>query len=446
MARPSAEILISADDQATAKFKQVEKSMMSTSKAFKASAGQAKASTEIIGSLATVTAGSGSALSGFAGELAMVTERLSAFSEVADEGGAGALAFKAGIASAAGVLAFKMGKALGDVIFQTEELAEQFEKAEERAKSLASAMAGVTSDRRQREIADLEAIEDQEERRNAAIALRAQLLEDQAAKMRDIERRNREISEREFMGSSITGVNFEGVWNRISGEQRAVNENMRQMNAEAQQWVDASSDYLQELNQIIHAEEQAVTLKEQAVKADQELIRQQRSADRLQGLRDELELLKSKDQTLTRIQQQMREGLLTADDGKAALTIQRQIDAERERIETLKEAERLQQQQAREREREQAALLRKQESEAERKLKEAERLEQRLREPSPDLQATQGRLLTRGDSSQNRPAERTAKAAEKTAERQEKVIAGLQEISRAIREGRQPTLQFEIVR
>lgn len=91
---------------------------------------QSKASAELVGTLGTQVgnAGFGSA----AGEVGQLIERMSAFSDVAANGGEGALLFKAGIAAAAGVIAFKLGNAIGDSIFQTEQWQKTFERAVDR--------------------------------------------------------------------------------------------------------------------------------------------------------------------------------------------------------------------------------------------------------------------------------------------------------------------------
>jgi len=128
------EILISADDQASAKFAQVAKAAENNVKQIKEVGGKAKASTEFVGQLAG--AFGNSQIAGFAGQLAGLTEKVGAFAEVSKAGGAGALLFKAGLAGAAGILAFNVGKALGDVVFETKRWADELENAKNKMADL----------------------------------------------------------------------------------------------------------------------------------------------------------------------------------------------------------------------------------------------------------------------------------------------------------------------
>lgn len=138
MADESVQILIEADDKASSKFENVSEAMERNVKQIKDVGGKAKASTELVGTLANSLGGT--ALGSFAGQLAQVTERVSAFSEVAKEGGAGAAAFKVGLAGVVGVLGFEVGQALGNVIFQTERWKEELAKATDEAKRLNAAL------------------------------------------------------------------------------------------------------------------------------------------------------------------------------------------------------------------------------------------------------------------------------------------------------------------
>lgn len=282
MATPSAEILITADDQATAKFKQVEKSMVSTSKAFKASAGQAKASTEIIGTLANVTAGSSSALSGFAGELAQITERLSAFSEVADKGGAGALAFRAGILAAAGALAFKLGKAIGDTIFQTEKMNAKFAEAVELAQKLNSELTQTQNSRFARDLADLEKITDLEQRQIAAREAQAKVDNDIASKKARIAALTKEIE-----GRTETWTGWAAS---ISGEYAKTTEILQQQLADEKELLESLRGQSKALSQAVTEEDKlaaAAEKRKEEAEATAEYERQ--AADYLKKAREEAE-------------------------------------------------------------------------------------------------------------------------------------------------------------
>ncbi len=123
----SVKILIDADDQASRKVAAAAKNVENSIKGIKSTGEQAKKSTEFFGSIANALGGS--ELGAYASQIAGITEKTSQFAEVQKLGGAGALAFKAGLAGVAGVIAFGIGKALGDVIFQTSKWTEEIAKA-----------------------------------------------------------------------------------------------------------------------------------------------------------------------------------------------------------------------------------------------------------------------------------------------------------------------------
>ncbi len=115
-----------SQDEASA-ITQVAKASDKAGDSFKDAASKGKASTELFGTLAATLGGS--QLGSFTGEVATLTDRMSAFSEVAETGTAGALAFKAGLVAATGVIAFQVGKAIGDVVFETQRWNDELEKA-----------------------------------------------------------------------------------------------------------------------------------------------------------------------------------------------------------------------------------------------------------------------------------------------------------------------------
>jgi uncharacterized protein YfcZ (UPF0381/DUF406 family) len=147
----SVNIIIDADDLASAKVAAAAKNVDQNIKAIKSSGEQAKKSTEFFG----VIAGSlgGSELASYASQLGAVTEKTSQFAEVQKLGGAGALAFKAGLVGVAGVVGFQIGTAIGNAIFQTEDWTKKLEEATAKAKELSSEAAKIQmmqfSDRRE---------------------------------------------------------------------------------------------------------------------------------------------------------------------------------------------------------------------------------------------------------------------------------------------------------
>jgi len=96
---------------------------------------RSKASAEMVGSLANAMGGS--RIGAFTAQVAELTDRTSAFADVAKQGGLAATAFKVGVAGAAGVLAFQFGRAIGDVVFQTKRWRLELEEAGKTADKLA---------------------------------------------------------------------------------------------------------------------------------------------------------------------------------------------------------------------------------------------------------------------------------------------------------------------
>lgn len=162
MATESVKILIEAEDQASAKIAAASKEVENRIKNIKDVGGKAKASTEFIGTLAGALGGS--ELASYASQLGGLTEKVSAFSEVQKTGGAGAFAFKAGLAGVAGVLAFQVGNAIGNAIFQTDKWAEALKTAAEEAKRLESAASQLRTERFQDTRADIELIRDPDQK------------------------------------------------------------------------------------------------------------------------------------------------------------------------------------------------------------------------------------------------------------------------------------------
>ena len=173
MTTASAKVIIDAEDLASKKIAEAARNVEQSVKNIKDVGGKAKASTEFIGTLATALGGS--ELGSYAGQLAQLTDRVSQFSEVSKAGTAGAMAFKLGLVAAVGAIAFKVGEAFGNVIFETKKMTREFERAKEAASELNNELAKSRdqsfSDRKE----DIELIRDPKEKRAAQEALFKQL-------------------------------------------------------------------------------------------------------------------------------------------------------------------------------------------------------------------------------------------------------------------------------
>lgn len=347
MASESVEILIEADNRASAKFKELNKDVDASAKQVKEVGGQAKASTELVGTLANSLGGS--EIGGAAGELAMLTERVSAFSEVAKAGGPGAVAFQAGLAGVAAVLSFKVGKAIGDVLFQTERWNEELAESIALGERLDSTIQGLRGQQFAEDAESVRAIADQEERRAAAQALILKLGKEESAQ---VEERNRLQKERERLsnqelaaGVSGGAVGFAGAFvaGKLAGTAEAQAELKKRIDAQ-QEIIDASKEQVKQLTIIANEESKAATAKQES------------SAKFVQGLRDELELLRATKEEQFAIQ--AARGTANNDDRTEAERLLRERDA----ILAKQAAEK-----AAESERKRAADARAREAEAERK-------------------------------------------------------------------------------
>lgn len=143
MASEAVKILIEAEDLASAKVAQAAAKIDQNVKKIKDVGGKAKASTEFIGQLAGQLGGS--EISAFAGQLGGLTEKISQFSEVSKLGGAGAMAFKAGLVGVVGALSFNVGKSIGDWWFETDRWNKELEKAIENSDRLTKKMIDLRS-------------------------------------------------------------------------------------------------------------------------------------------------------------------------------------------------------------------------------------------------------------------------------------------------------------
>ena len=173
MATESVKILIEAEDQASAQIVAATKKIEGTVKATKDLTKNAKSSTEIFGSLAGALGGT--EIGSFANQIGGLTGKLGEFSEIQKAGGAGSLAFKAGLVGVAGVIAFQVGNAIGNVIFQTEKWTEALKTATEESKRLESVASNLRSERFTDTTTDIELIRDPEEKEAAYKKLLADL-------------------------------------------------------------------------------------------------------------------------------------------------------------------------------------------------------------------------------------------------------------------------------
>lgn len=392
MASNNVEILIKADDQASAKMRDVGKSAGDMNKQFKETGAKAKASTEFVGTLANALGGT--ELGKYASQLAGMTEKMSQFSEVSKEGGIGALAFKAGLVAMVGTIAIGIGKALGDVIFQTEKWAAELERATQQAKELSAAIQSATQSRFGEELADLRAISDVEERRIAAQKAFEQLGKEQQGTQRTIADLTKQIEQRTNQWSSVLS--------RASGNYRGITEQLKGQLEDAKSLAKTQQEQVLAVLKLKEAEDLISQNKKQAADDAARLVKS--SQDQVQALRDELELLQSKDKIATEYAQKVRRGELGAGGAKVAEDLARQIDAEKEVQDAAKAA-------AVEKDRLAQKAAADAEKEREKEAKDAEEKAKAFGQAT-NLGATESRLLTRGPGQDS--AEKQLKESQET--------------------------------
>lgn len=195
--------LIDAEDKASAKVRKSKDEVNKMVGEVKDLGGKSKASAELVGTLANQIGSTGAGQA--AGEVAQLVERISAFSEVAKSGGKGALFLKAGIAAAAGVIAFKLGKALGDAIFQTERWQRVAERQAQRSSELADRQVAAFARRQQMAIDLARTLGKAGEQEKLAEMLRAARAETQAASksVEDLQQRIIDLRGEEDFGLNL---------------------------------------------------------------------------------------------------------------------------------------------------------------------------------------------------------------------------------------------------
>jgi hypothetical protein len=152
----SAEQFAAAQDKISAK-------MNNTGAAMKDVGGNAKKTTELVGTLAQLTGNT--ELGNFASQLAGATEKISSFGEVSKAGKAGALAFKLGLVALAATIGSAIGKAIGDVIFETKKFTRELERAKEASKELEDRLQKTRSVMMENAKEDIELIRDPDKKR-----------------------------------------------------------------------------------------------------------------------------------------------------------------------------------------------------------------------------------------------------------------------------------------
>lgn len=138
-------VITDAAKNAEAAIKKLTDEQKKLDAATKESFKNTKSSTEFFGTIANLAGGS--ELSSFASQMAGLTEKTAQFNEVAKAGGGAAIAMKVGLGAAAAAVGFQLGKALGDIVFETERWNRELERADKTAAKLESRRLSALSER-----------------------------------------------------------------------------------------------------------------------------------------------------------------------------------------------------------------------------------------------------------------------------------------------------------
>jgi hypothetical protein len=308
------DIIIAADDQATKEFAQVAKNIDANVKNIKEIGGRAKTSTEFVGTLANALGGT--EIGSYAGQLAGLTDKVSQFAEVQKAGGAGAFAFKAGLAAAAGVIAYQVGSAIGNVIFQVEKwnksIAETTEKTKEMIAETAKIKALQLTDTKE----DIELIRDPAEKRQAY----EQLLKSMQTEMIGLEGRVKQ-------GAKEVKA-WDAAW-KITGDRKGFAEIAKQELAESKEKLKVMQEEALTLQRLLSDR----TRDNEEIKKRNEEAK--KSEDYIASLQKELELLTTKDKLLAKATQSGAVG----EDATLAANLLLQIESAKTQDEQIKKSD-----------------------------------------------------------------------------------------------------------
>ena len=275
----SVDILIKAEDQATQPLKQAAKAvdgLDANLKKIKESGQQAKKSTDFFKVFASSLGGS--ELGSYVGQLGEMAEKTAQFGEVQKLGGAGALAFKAGLVAAVGVLAYQFGSAIGNVIFQTAELERQMKSATEEAERLANATSKIQAKGLQNKQEEIELIRDPEEKKKANLDLLKSMEKELEGVNRRVNEGKKEVEE------------WDAAWLK-TGNRAAFAEQAKAKLTEDKKTLDVMREQVQTQRELTGAR----TAENEELKKQNAL--KDKSDEYLKSLRAEIELLgKSKEE------------------------------------------------------------------------------------------------------------------------------------------------------
>jgi hypothetical protein len=340
MASESVKILIEAEDLASQKIATAAQSVEKNVKAIKTIGGQAKASTEFIGQLAGTLGGS--EIAGIAQQMGGLTEKVSQFAEVSKAGGAGALAFKAGLVGLAGVVGFEVGKAIGDAVFQTEKWNRELEEAHRLSGELTDALIRQQEFQRSIQLREIALLPKDDQA--AAQADMLDKLRNDLAKFKEQRKESLQAivdQEKSLSLSNFISSQSKGVWGGLTD---FAADNVSAAFAKATGSIDQTKDKLQEadkqiasLTRDVESLSRATSQTEIQTGASEEEKRRSDAAKAfIQGLQQQNSLLSAQGDELYQLKAEMAG--LVGEEQKRAIELMKQADLEKQRQDLAKMA------------------------------------------------------------------------------------------------------------
>jgi hypothetical protein len=305
---------MSAEQFAAAETMLKEK-MISADKSIKEVGEKAKVTTEFIGTLASLAGGS--EFASFASQIAGATEKVGQFSEVAKAGGAGAMTFKLGLVGLAAAIGSTVGKAIGDFIFQTRKFEREFARLKATSEELDAQLQKTRSTLADNRIEDIELIRDPEKKQAAYQDLLGTMNRDIAGVTKQLE------------ASQVAADKWDDAW-QITGDRK-------EFAADAKKQVEADKERLKVLKE---QRDSVRDLASQRTKENEALRMANEAKDKSEGyletLRQEVELLKASKEEQLQIEAAKN---TVAKDRNEAEQLLRERDAIVAKMEAEKELE-----------------------------------------------------------------------------------------------------------
>jgi DNA repair exonuclease SbcCD ATPase subunit len=397
MPSEAATVIIDAEDLASKKIEAAAKAIENNIKGIKEVGGRAKASTEFIGTLANSLGGT--EIGSYAGQLAGLTEKVSQFSEVQKVGGAGAMAFKAGLVGVAAVITYQVSTAIAKMVFDIDGAEKRMREAFAAMDDAAQGFATAQSRRHAKDMEELQ-IGTAEEQNEKQLAKLAELNKELAVSG---QRYQQLATQQQVLAESAS------LWDQyVSGASKSQIEDLEKRRQLELDNFHRLQDQQTAVRDLLDEEKKLTGERKLAAAASE------KSDAYIQTLKEELELLKATKEEVLAITAARN---TTAEDRGQAEQLLKQIDAIKQAAEEEKKAADARERANQKAEQDMQRLMSQREN-LEEKLKEEELARAKRLNAETSLSGSQSRLLTRGpgDDQQKQIVDNTKKTADKLEE------------------------------